>query len=92
MARNITQEERQLIKLVEKLPVADEARTLWLERMRSGEMSEELAQEIHAKLAETQEGQEDERTQAARNRYLTELAMTVKRWRLSNQSSNFRKK
>lgn len=91
MARNITQEERQLIKLVENLPVDDETKNPWLERMRNGEMSEELAEEIRAKLtAEETEG--DERAQGNRNRHLTELAMLIKRWRFSSQSVHFRKK
>jgi hypothetical protein len=91
MAKNITQEERQLIKLIEKLPVPEETKNPWLERMRGGEMSEEMAEEIREKLSAA-EGEEDERTRANRARYLTELAMTVKRWRLSNQASHFRKK
>lgn len=91
MARNITQEERQIIKLVEKLPVEEETKKSWLERMHNGEMSEELAEEIRAKLsAETAEA--DERAQANRTRYLTEMAMLVKRWRFSSQSVHFRKK
>jgi len=92
MPRNITQEERQLIKLVEKMPVTDETKNAWLERMRNGEMTEELAEEIRAKLAVVEETEDDERGQANRSRYLTELAMIVKRWRFSKQSVHFRKK
>jgi hypothetical protein len=92
MPRTITQEERQLIKLVEKMPVEDETKNSWLERMRSGDMNDELAEEIRAKLAASGEAEDDERSQANRNRNLTELAMLVKRWRFSSQSSHFRKK
>lgn len=92
MPRTITQEERQLIKLVEKMPVEEETKNAWLERMRNGEMSDELAEEIRAKLTSVEETQGDERSQANRNRYLTDLAMNVKRWRFSSQSSHFRKK
>jgi hypothetical protein len=92
MPRTITQEERQLIKLVEKMPVEDETKNAWLERMRSGDMNDELAEEIRAKLAASGEAEDDERSQANRNRNLTELAMLVKRWRFSSQSSHFRKK
>jgi hypothetical protein len=83
----MTQEERQLVKLVEKLPVAEESKNTWLERIRGGDMSEELADEIRQKLIK-QEG-EDEHQAASRTRYLVELSTMVKRWRFSNQSHNF---
>ncbi len=90
MHKTTTQEERQLIKLVEQLPLADEEKTAWAERIRNGEMSAELAEEIRQKLAA--EPENDERGQANRTRHLAELAMLVKRWRLSSQSRNFTKK
>jgi hypothetical protein len=85
----MTQEERQLVKLVEKLPVADEDKNNWLERIRSGEMSQEVADEIRKKLSPV-EG-ENEQKVASRTRYLTELTMLVNRWRLSSQSRNFQR-
>jgi hypothetical protein len=91
MNKNTTQEERQLAKLVEKLPVEEGTKNLWLERIRNGEMSEELGEEIRGKITETGDT-EDERAQANRTRYLTELAMLIKRWRLSSQASNFRRR
>jgi hypothetical protein len=60
--------------------------------MRNGEMSDDLAEEIRAKLAAAGEPEGDERSQANRNRHLSELAMLVKRWRFSSQSTHFRKK
>jgi hypothetical protein len=88
MHKTTTQEERQLIKLVEKLPLPDEEKTNYAERIRNGEMSAELAEEIRLKLASPDE----EHDQANRMRYLAELAMIVKRWRLTSQSRNFTKK
>ena len=90
MAKTNTQEERQLIKLVESMHLPEEEKTQWAERIRNGEMSEELAEEIRQKVSSMGEG--DERAQANRNRYLTELTMLVKRWRLSTQSRNFGRK
>jgi hypothetical protein len=90
MAKAITQEERQLAKLVDQMPLPDEEKASWAERIRNGEMSEELAGEIREKITTLGEG--DERVQANRTRYLTELSMLVKRWRLSSQSHNFGKK
>jgi hypothetical protein len=96
MHKTTTQEERQLMKLVEKLPVQDEEKNSWTERIRNGEMSAEMAEEIRLKLATPVEAtgnpEVDEREQAARMRNLAELAMIVKRWRLSSQSRNFTKK
>lgn len=92
MHKTTTQEERQLIKLVEKLPLAEEEKNSWSERIRNGEMSAELAEEIRQKIATINEPDDDERGQANRTRYLAELAMIVKRWRLTSQSHNFTKK
>lgn len=92
MHKTTTQEERQLIKLVEKLPLAEEEKTSWADRIRNGEMSTEMAEEIRQKIATINEPDDDERGQANRTRYLAELAMIVKRWRLSSQTHNFTKK
>lgn len=90
MAKTITQEERQLIKLVEKLPFSDEEKNPWLERIRNGEMSKELADEIRQKLTTPAEGaQENEQATAKRARDLVELSNLVKRWQLSSQAHNF---
>ena len=81
-----TQEERQLMKLVESIRLPDEEKASWLERIRTGQMSDELAEEIRAKLA----GMDvDEQGAVLRTRHLAELAMLVKRWRFTNQSHNF---
>lgn len=92
MHKTQTQEERQLIKLVEKLPFPEEEKNGWLERIHNGEMSEEMADEIRQKITGLSEAEDDERGQANRTRYLTELTMLIKRWRLSSQSHNFGKK
>ncbi len=92
MHKTTTQEERQLLKLVEKLSLPEEEKNGWTERIRNGEMSAELAEEIRQKLAAAGEEEGDERAQANRTRYLAELAMLVKRWRFSSQSRNFAKK
>lgn len=86
---NNTQDERQLMKLIEKLNLPEDVRNGWVERIRNGEMSEELAEEIRGKLGEAAG---DEHAEAARTRHLVELSMLVKRWRFSNQSRNFSRK
>lgn len=89
----ISQDERQLIKLVEKLHLSEEDKNGWVERLRNGGMNEELATEIRQKLTEHHDGDTtDEQHAATRTRELTELAMLVKRWRLTYQSRNFGRK
>ncbi len=86
MARNITQEERQLLKLIEKLPFPEEEKNAWSDRIRNGDMSDELAEEIRQKLTHHIEGEEDP---SLRTRHLPEYTNLVRRWRLSSQSHNF---
>jgi hypothetical protein len=87
-----TQEERQLVKLLEKAHLPEEKKEPWLERIRNGEMSEDLAEEIRTSMASQNEGDADERAQANRARFLADLAMIVRRWRLSSQANNFRRR
>ena len=88
------QEERQLIKLIEKLHLPEETKTSWSARIREGEMSEELAEEIRHALGAPGEGEpaETEQTQANRARSQVELSLLIKRWRLATQSRNFGRK
>ncbi len=92
MPKTSTQEERQIIKLIEKMPLPEEEKNIWIERIRDGNMSEELADEIRQKVTGMEEAEGDERGQANRTRYLTELSMLVKRWRFASQSHNFGKR
>lgn len=87
----LSQEERQLIKLVEKLYLTTEEKDGWIERIRNGSMSEELVDEIRQKLSEPVDATAENAEQhaATRTRQLTELAMLLKRWRFSYQSRNF---
>jgi hypothetical protein len=91
MAKAQSQEERQLIKLIAKLPVTDEDKTAWLEQVQRGDMNEELAEIMRTRLNEPSEEAAKE-DGATRSRYLVELASAVRRWRLSNQSHNFGKR
>lgn len=89
----ISQDEHQLIKLIEKMHLPEEEKSKWIESIRNGEMSEDLAAEIRQKLSESQtDGNQDEQHKATRTRHLTELAMLVKRWRFTNQSQHFGRK
>ena len=87
MAKTQSQEERQLLKLVGQLPVAEEDKAAWTEQISRGDMNEELAETIRTRLAAPAEGQDP--TSNQRSRYQVEFANLVRRWRLSNQARNF---
>lgn len=89
MAKVATQEERQLAKLVEQLPIPEAEKNDLLDRIRNGGMSEDLANEIREKIHAIPEAEGDTKGQLDRTRYLTELAMLVKRWRFTSQSQHF---
>ena len=92
MPKTTSQEERQLIKLVEKLSLSEEDKLSLIERIRNGEMSKELVEEIRQKLAAPEGAQETDQVTAKRARDLVELSMLLKRWQLSSQSHNFGRK
>lgn len=92
MPKTATQQERQLVKLIDKIPVTDEEKNAWTERIRNGEMSEDLAGEIREKIVGLQEPEGDEHGQANKTLLLTELAQVIKQWRFSSQSHNFGKR
>lgn len=85
MSYKNTPSERQLIKFIESLPLPGEGSAAWVEQIRSQGMSEELAEQIHAHLAEPVEGQ----PLPNRARLLVELAALVKRWRMSEGARKF---
>ena len=89
MAHNNTQEERQLLKLIEKLPFPEEEKNEWTSRIRGGEMSAGLAEEIRLKLAALPENKQNPGSHV---RHLAELANLVRRWRLTSQAHNFSRK
>lgn len=88
---NANQEERQLLKLIEKIPLPEEEKTLWTEQIRNGGLSEELAEEIRGKVVALEDPENEARTQAIKTRFLSEFSMLIRRWRFSSQSNNFRK-
>ncbi len=89
MAKTFSQEERQFLKFIETLPLTEEAKVDWTERVQTGQMSNELGEEIRLKLIEPVEG---ETAQVHHTRALGELAGLMRRWRLASQSRNFGKK
>ncbi len=83
MAHKLTASDKKLIKLLEKVPVPDEKKGPWMEILADTGLTSELAGEVQAAFSEL-EGSE-------RTRYLAELALIVKQWRLADQSQHFRR-
>ena len=77
MAVHNTNEERQLMKLTSEMPVPDEIKQDWTGRIRTSGLNEELADEIHARLAEHPEDNFPDR-----GRIMIQLNSIVHRWRL----------
>jgi hypothetical protein len=82
MTVNNTQEERLLMKLIDEMPMADEIKQGWCDQIKTHGLSEELAQEMHEKLAAHPEG---ENTFPNRARCMAQLANLTRRWRLTAQ-------
>ncbi len=88
MAPRISAEERQILKLIEEMPLSEEDRARLAETIQDGGMSEELADEIHQLLSSHPEGEGHEQA-VNRTRVLIQFTNLVKRWRLSQQSRHF---
>ncbi len=88
MAPRITAEERQILKLIEDMPISEEDRTRLMETIQDGGMTEELVEEIRQLLSVHVEGEAHEQA-VNRTRVLINFTNLVKRWRLSQQSRHF---
>lgn len=88
MAVRNTPEEKQIMRLIEALPFTDEVKEGWISVIRERGFSEELADEIHGKLAEAEAQTERE---PALLRLGVELTSLTRRWRLARASKNFSK-
>ena len=86
MAHQNTPSERQLLKLVEKLPLAADDKTAWIEQIRSGGMTIEIGEDIRHKLEADQVT-----TPAERAHFEVELARLVRTWRLEIAAHGFKK-
>jgi hypothetical protein len=85
MSHKNTPSERQLVKLIETFPFPAEVIQGWVTQIHEQGMSEELAEQIHAKLGEPVDGQ----PLPNRARLLVELAAQIKRWRMSEGARKF---
>jgi len=79
MAVHNTVEEREMMKVIDHLPVADEEKQTWVKRIREEGLSEELVEEIQKKLTPD----EDSENNLTRVQHTTEVSRLAKRWRLA---------
>jgi hypothetical protein len=79
MAINNSVQEREMMKLIDHLPVADEEKQTWVKRIREEGLSEELVEEIQKKLTPD----EDSENNLKRVQHTSEVSRIAKRWRLT---------
>jgi hypothetical protein len=79
MAIHNTVEERQMIKVIDNLPVPDEEKQSWIKRIREGGLSEELVDEIQKKLTPDK----DSENNLKRVQHTSEVSRIARRWRLT---------
>ena len=87
MAIHNTPEERQIVKILEKLASAETERTAWIDQIHTAGMSEELAEQIHQTLTAPGEG---DTGVANRALVAVEYAKMIRRWRLAQGAKKFR--
>jgi hypothetical protein len=80
MTNRLTNEERELLKLVERMPAVEENRLRWIDDINENGLREELAEELRNALS-TAESEKDD--PLLRRRYLSQLLQIVRRWRLA---------
>ena len=88
MAHHLSPEEKQILKLVEKVAAPEETRKAWETEIQANGLTEEIAEGIRKALSTVPEG-EVETSEMARGRMLMEFTGLVKRWRFADQSRNF---
>ena len=87
MAIHNTPEERQIVKILEKLASAETERTAWIDQIHTVGMTEELAEQIHQYLTAPGEG---DTGVANRALVAVEYAKMIRRWRLALGAKKFR--
>lgn len=88
MTHHLSTEDKQFIKLIERIPVEESVKGNWIELTQNNGMTEETAEEIRKFLTTVPEN-EAEAAEMARGRLLMEFTTLLKHWRLAFQSKNF---
>jgi hypothetical protein len=89
MSHQGTHEEKQLVKLIEDMPFPDETKGIWIERIETDGLNEELVDEIHAAL-------NSDSTQVKESTHLIQtnanFTRIVRQWRLTQQTQSYKKR
>jgi hypothetical protein len=86
MAIHNLPEERQVIKLLEKIAFVEADRQVWVDEIQATGLTEELAEQIHQKLAAPVEVESQALIQA---KALVEFSQLVRRWRMARGAKKF---
>ena len=86
MAIHNTPEERQIIKLLEKLAFPEAEKKTWVDQIQTTGMTEELADQIHQHLASPAEGEDHLPNRAV---VVVEFSQLVRRWRMAQGAKKF---
>ncbi len=87
MAIHNSPEERQIIKLLEKLPLPEAERKAWIDEIQNSGMTEELADQIHERLNAPGDGDAHPQTHGI---HAIEFTQAVRHWRLAQGSKKFK--
>lgn len=87
MAIHNTPEERQIVKILEKLATPEAERQEWIDQIHTTGMTEELAEEIQQNLTSSVEGETGVGNKAL---VAVEFAKMIRRWRMAKGAKKFR--
>jgi hypothetical protein len=87
MAIHNSPEERQIVKLLEKLPIPEAERQAWIDEIQSSGMTEELATQIHDRLNAPGDGEE---ALPNRTTHILEFTQAIRHWRLALGAKRFK--
>jgi len=89
MAHTLTVEEREVLKLFDKMPLTDRQKKQWQKTIQEDGLDQELLDKIRKKIVAMQK---DKELNWNGTLVSTELTMIVKRWRLSQQTRSNQKR
>ena len=89
MVPQVLKEERELIDLIQKMPISDRQKKQWEKRIRENGIETEFIETIRKKIVSLQK---DKELNWNGTLVSTEMTRIVKRWRLSQQTRTFSKR
>ena len=87
MTKKVSQKEKLILQVIEKLPFTEEDKKAWQEIVQTNGANEELLKDIIEKSSQLTAEGESETMALTRN--TTELARLIHAWRLEQNLGNF---